>query len=74
MATPFRVSFHTDSTSKSLFAWETFTDTILLIDILVSLFSPYERIDGSYERNNMKIAKRYLRTYLIMDIIVILPT
>ena len=74
IATPFRVSFHTTPTSKFLFAWESLMDLILLIDIFITFFTPYQRIDGSYEQNNKKIARRYMRTYLMIDIFVILPT
>jgi hypothetical protein len=60
LGTPFRFSFHTTPTSNALFAWETTTDIILALDILITFFTPYQRIDGSFEKSNVKIARRYI--------------
>ena len=60
VATPFRVSFHTSPTSEFLFAFETMTDVVLFLDIIITFFTPYQRIDGSFENNNRKIARRYM--------------
>jgi hypothetical protein len=73
-ATPFRVSFHTSPTSTGLFAFETMTDVVLFLDIIITFFTPYQRIDGSYENNNRKIARRYMQTYFLVDFFVIVPT
>lgn len=40
-ATPFRVAFHTTKTSSMLYVFELFTDSIFLMDILVSFLTPY---------------------------------
>jgi len=74
IATPFRVSYHTTATSDGLFAWETFTDLVLFLDIVLTFFTPYARNDGSFERSNVKIARNYMRNYLMIDIIVVFPT
>ena len=72
--TPFRVAFHTTPTSNLLYSWEIAVDFIFLLDVLFSFFIPYQRIDGSLEFDNMKIAKRYTKTWLMTDMFVIMPT
>ncbi len=73
LSTPFRVSFHTTPTSAELFAWETFTDIVLALDIFVTFFTPYQRIDGSFEKSNVKIARKYMHTFLVVDCLVVIP-
>ena len=72
--TPFRVSFFTKPDSTFVLAYETITDVALFLDVIISFFTPYQRIDGSFELNNKKIARRYLYTWFLKDIVVILPT
>jgi hypothetical protein len=72
--TPFRVSFFTEPESSFVLVYETITDMALFMDVVISFFTPYQRIDGSFELNNMKIARRYMYTWMIKDMLVILPT
>lgn len=73
-ATPFRVAFHTTPTSTALFVFETLTDFIFLLDIVITFLLPYERIDSSFETNHKKIARKYIRTTLWLDAAVVFPT
>jgi hypothetical protein len=73
-ATPFRVAFHTSKTSQFLFVFELFTDSVFVMDIFISLVTPYQRIDGSYEENRRKLAKNYMKKDLTFDLIAAFPT
>jgi hypothetical protein len=74
IATPYRVAFHSTRSSKALITFEIFTDIVFLLDIMVSNFTPYQRIDGSYEENLRKIARRYTQQDLFFDTIAVFPT
>ena len=54
--------------------FETGTDILMFLDIIISFFTIYERPDGSNERNLKKIARMYVRYYLIVDVLAALPT
>ena len=73
-STPFRVAFHTSKSSNFLVSFELFMDFIFFIDIVLSFMIPYQRIDGSYEENLNKIAKRYVRHEIFFDLIAAFPT
>jgi hypothetical protein len=47
---------------------------IFTLDIMISFVIPYQRIDGSYEENLRKIAKRYVKTDIVFDLIAAFPT
>ena len=54
--------------------FELFTDIVFFIDILITFLTPYQRIDGSYEENHKKIARKYIKTDLLIDILAMFPT
>jgi len=71
---PFRTAFMNYESSAFLLMFETVTDGLMAFDIILSFLLPYERNDGSIERNVKMIAKRYIKEFLLIDIIAILPT
>ena len=74
-ATPFRVAFHTSPTSALLFAFETCTDLVFLIDIFVTFLIPYEReSDGKMEMSLYRISARYMLTHFMGDLVSVFPT
>jgi hypothetical protein len=73
-ATPYRVAFHGNRSSKALITFELLTDFVFLLDIMVSNITPYQRIDGSYEENLRKIARKYIQQDFLFDTIAVFPT
>jgi len=73
---PYRTAFldGSDADSQGLFAFQLIVDVLFLADILVMFFTPYERIDGSFETRHKKIAKNYVLGAFAIDIVACLPT
>lgn len=71
---PFRTAFMRPETSSVLFAFEMMTDLLLAMDIFISFFCPYERMDGSLETNAKKVAKNYLLGSFFFDLVAVFPT
>ncbi|CAI2375652.1 unnamed protein product [Moneuplotes crassus] len=69
---PFRMAFITNI-STSVFVFETFIDTLFVIDLLVNLFSAYENEEGRMETRFKKIFMNYLKGWLILDLIASFP-
>jgi CRP-like cAMP-binding protein len=70
---PFRTAFMSYQSSDTLFAFETITDILLLMDIFITFATPYERMDGSLECNWQKIRKNYVMSYFFFDVVAIIP-
>ena len=49
-------------------------DLFMLLDIIITFFTSYERFDGPMECNLKKISKHYIKTYLLIDVIACFPT
>ena len=58
---PFRTAFMSFKASNTLWMFETGCDILMLIDIIISFFTIFEKLDGSQERNMKRIASRYVR-------------
>ena len=71
---PYRTAFLDGSTSDALFAFELIVDVLFLGDVVVTFFTPYERIDGSFETRHKKIAKNYVLGAFAIDVVACLPT
>lgn len=70
---PYRVAFVDDS-STAYTIFEYFVDMLFFIDIFVNFFSAIERPDGTIEVKCKKIAKAYLTSWFILDIVATIPT
>ena len=65
---PYRVAY-LDDVSLALWILETVIDFIFVIDIFINFFEAYYQDDGTLITNNCTIAKRYLRTWFLLDLI-----
>ena len=74
MYAPYRTAFMSYNSSDTLFFFECMCDFLLLLDIVISLMTPYERTDGSLECNFRKIRTNYILGSLTMDLVAIIPT
>jgi hypothetical protein len=71
---PFRTAFMEPRTSNTLFAIETMSDILLVVDIIITFLTPFERADGSMETNAKKVARNYVLGAFFMDFIACFPT
>jgi hypothetical protein len=71
---PYRTAFMTYNSSGLLIFFETVTDIIMFLDVIVSFLTPYERFDGSLECNVRKIAIHYSTSALAIDLLSCFPT
>ena len=65
---PYRVAY-LDDVSLVLWILETVIDFIFVIDIFINFFEAYYQDDGTLITNNCTIAKRYLRTWFLLDLV-----
>lgn len=71
---PYRTAFMKPASSDTLFYFEAMSDFLLLLDILFSFLTPYERLDGTLECNFKKITRHYVYGDMFSDIVAITPT
>jgi hypothetical protein len=73
--TPFEVSFMVDKTQvDALYIVNRFIDLCFFIDIVKSFMTSYFDEDGqTWESSHWNIAKRYLRSWFVLDFVSILP-
>ena len=69
---PYRVSFMGDL-EGIMAGVEIFVDVSFGIDIILNFFTGYETREGRVEIRYKKIAKQYLRTYFVLDLIATVP-
>ena len=65
---PFKVSF-TDQDNLTNSIIEYIVDILFLFDIIFTFFSAYEDLDGNIENRLPKIAKNYIKSNFIFDIL-----
>jgi len=70
---PYRTAFMSYETSSLLTTFELITDALFFVDVLITFFTSYERMDGSYETKLKKICTNYLFGNFFIDILAILP-
>ena len=71
---PYRTAFMIPETSTVLYIFETMTDLLLLVDVVLSFLTHYERLDGTYETNIKKMTKNYVLGSLLFDLVAVFPT
>ena len=74
--TPFEVGLDLPTRIDALFICNQLVSIIFLFDILVQFFTPFPapwRGEGAYERNRLQIAKKYLRSWFVLDFIATFP-
>ena len=69
---PYRTSF-IDDAPQSLTNWEWVVDALFSLDIIINFISAYEDNDKNIEVRWKKIAKTYIKTWFVFDVIAIIP-
>jgi hypothetical protein len=69
---PFRLSFM-DVTNDGWDTWDRIINYFFMFDVLVNLMSAYYDQDNLLVTNNIYIAKNYMRGWMIVDIISVIP-
>lgn len=69
---PFRVSF-VDDTPMGLFIWDLIVDGLFAIDIFINFLSAFEDKEDIIEVRLGKIARQYVRSWFLLDIIAVIP-
>ena len=69
--TPFAVVF-VDDPPLAFLIWEGFIDCLFMIDICINFFTPYYS-HGLLVTDKTKIAKKYLKTWFLVDFIACIP-
>lgn len=70
---PYRVAFVDDS-STAYTIFEYFVDSLFFSDIFINFLSAIEKPDGTVEVKFKRIAKAYLTSWFILDILATIPT
>lgn len=70
---PFRLAFLESDADLSWLYFDSAVDIIFLLDIFINLNSTYTNEEGVEVRDRRKIAKRYLKSWLLPDIVSCLP-
>lgn len=70
---PYRITFVEKSGRDGWWYWELVIDCGFGFDILVNCFSAYVNTDGETVTSHRKIILNYLKTWLLIDIIAVLP-
>lgn len=70
---PYRTAFMSSTSSSVLTTFEAVTDALYFVDVILTFFTSYERMDGSYETKLRKIAMHYIFGNFFVDILAILP-
>ena len=71
---PYRVSFVDGESSLGFKIFENIIDGLFFFDIIVNFLSALERKDGTYECNFKIIAKTYLKSWFLLDLLATFPT
>ena len=71
IVTPFVVVF-IDNPPLPLFIWELIIDGLFMIDIIINFFTPYYD-EGILIKDKWKIAKNYLKSWFLIDLIACIP-
>ena len=70
--TPYRVCFVEEVTGSWLVV-DIITDVMFGVDICLTFFSAYEENDATLVTNRTKIAKKYLKSWFLLDVLGCLP-
>ena len=71
---PFKLSFIPQGTSLPFWDFcDTLVDFLFICDLFVNFLSAYERRDGTIEARPKMIARKYLRSWFIVDFIACIP-
>ena len=72
--TPFEVCLGLETAWNGLFFVNLVVNVIFIADIAVQFFLPItDRVTGELIRSHKKIAKKYLKSWFIIDVFTVLP-
>jgi len=70
---PYRIAFVEKSKRDGWWYWELLVDCGFGLDILVNCFSAYVNADGETVDDRRRILMNYIKTWLVVDIIAVIP-
>ena len=70
---PVVFGFPGDGLEKPTWLFAVFIDTIFVLDMVVQFLSPFYDEDGTLQTEYSAIAKRYLRSWFVVDVLALLP-
>ena len=70
---PFRVCFCSDSAYDVWFGVDTAVNSLYFLDILITLNTPYFTREGTLVTSRHRIFQRYLRSWLVVDLLACVP-
>jgi hypothetical protein len=70
---PYKISFVVSKVGDPWFYLEIIIDILFFLDVIVNIFSAYVDHEGAIIKNRKMIFLRYLRTWMIPDIIACFP-
>lgn len=71
---PFRLAFYDDSQSATWTAIDSLVNGLYFLDILITLNTPIANKDGTLITSRKEIFLRYLRSWLLVDLVACIPS